>query len=537
MGLEETPLDMAMGRFLDGEPEPDDGAALALAMAKDARLAEQMRRLLTVDGLLHQIADADPEGFAESVGTRLAAEDDGSRFTGAVSARLNAASSKPRERRKVLPWAIAAAACLIAAASFAWTWVINDAVPLRLESAVAVPAVAVMVNEANAHFADGASPAGVNFAAGNYQLQAGTVHLRFGSGAEVVMRSPAKFTILDRMNMALTEGALRTVVPSSAHGFAVHVSDVRYVDLGTEFGVSVGKQPGESQLHVFEGRVDLKTRQGKLLSSVDGGESIRVAGGKVEQTEFIHLEQFPTAGTIGLEKWLGWRERLDKDPSLLCYYPFIPEADDLTILKDHAVDRPALDGQIDGARWVTGRWPGKQALLFDRDGDHVKVTVPGKFRQLTLTAWVYLDRSDFALNAIFNSDGWRPGALHCQLSRPGDFSLGLWTSKAKRKLMGPHVTVGHWTHVAAVADFDRLRTQTYINGELAENVKLASSPGTLTPGSCRIGDWLRLPGSTGTPLRGFRGRMDELAMWRRALAPEEIAGMVAAGRACLVSAE
>ena len=350
------------------------------------------------------------------------------------------------------------------------------------------------------------------------------------------MRSPARFTIIDQMNMALSEGALRAVVPSSAHGFSVQASDVRYEDLGTEFGVSVGKQPGESQLHVFEGRVDLKTRQGKLLSSVEVGESVRVTGGKVEKTDLKHLEVFPTAGTIGMEKWLGWRERLEKDRSLLCYYPFIPEPADLALLKDHACNRPAMNGHIKGARWVTGRWPGKQALLFDRDGDHVKVEVPGEFRKLTVSAWIYLDRCDFAMNAIFNSDGWRPGALHCQLSRPGDLFFGHWAPRARRKQLGPHVTEGRWTHVAAVADLDRLETRTYINGELAEKVRLSTFPGALTPGSCRMGDWLRHPEFTSIPNRGFRGRIDEFALWQRALTAQEIREMVTAGRSSLVSA-
>jgi hypothetical protein len=345
------------------------------------------------------------------------------------------------------------------------------------------------------------------------------------------MRSPARFAIIDRMNMALDEGALRAVVPSSATGFSVYASDVRYEDLGTEFGVAVGKQPGESQLHVFEGRVDLKTPQGKVLSTVEIGESVRVTGGKVEPTSLEHLEQFPTAATIGQEKWLNWRERLEKDPSLLCYYPFMPELADRGLLKNHAPSGARMDGRIEGARWVTGRWPGKKALLFDRDGDHIKVEIPGEFRQLTVTAWIYLDRCDFALNAIFNSDSWRPGALHCQLTRTGNFVFGHWAKKPQRKQLGPHVAVGRWTHVAAVADFDGPGTKTFINGELAEEVKLSSFPGTLKPGSCRIGDWFPHTDPSSIPRRGFRGRIDEIALWRRAISPQEIREMVAAGRA------
>jgi Concanavalin A-like lectin/glucanases superfamily len=531
MAPEENTIDQAIGRFLDGEAEPDDGPALAHAMAQDSRIAHEVRRLLTIDGLLHQTADVDSVAFSESIQTRLSAEDDGALFTQAVTNRIQTSVPLPAVRRGWLRWAVVSVACFTAA-SFAVIWLATQSTSRSPD----LP-VAVLVNEANALFAENAAPTGGHFSPGTFRLQAGTVHLRFASGAEVVMRSPAQFTIVDAMNMALIEGALRAVVPASAHGFSVLASDVRYEDLGTEFGVSVGKQPGESQLHVFEGRVDLKTRQGRLLSSVEVGESVRVSGGKVEKTELDQLENFPTAGTIGMEKWLRWSERAEKDPSLLCYYPFIPDAADGALLKDHAFNRPSLDGRISGARWVTGRWPGKQALLFDRDGDHVAVDVPGEFRHLTMAAWIYLDRSDFALNAVLNSDGWQPGALHCQFSRSGEFFFGHWANKPKRKQLGPRVPIGRWTHVAAVADLDRLETQTYINGELAEKVRLSSFPGPLTPGSCRIGDWLRHPEFTSIPNRGFRGRIDELALWQRSLTREEIREMVAAGRSSLGSVE
>ena len=93
-------MDDALGRFVDGEPEPQDGPALAKAMAADARFAEEVRRLLAIDGLLHQAADADPAAFAESIRTSLAAEDDGTQFTQAVADRLKStaplAGRRPR---------------------------------------------------------------------------------------------------------------------------------------------------------------------------------------------------------------------------------------------------------------------------------------------------------------------------------------------------------------------------------------------------------------------------------------------------------
>jgi hypothetical protein len=533
MGPAEKPIDDALGRFVDGEPEPEDGPTLAKAMEADARFAEEMHRLLVIDGLLYQAADADAAAFAESIRTSLAAEDDGAQFTQGLADRLESVVPLAKRRSQWLPLMIALAVCIAVGAIAIWLTAEPTPQPIDPPGMVTGPA-AILVNEASARFAADEAPTDGNFAPGSYQLEGGAVHLRFTSGAEVVMRSPARFTIIDRMNMALNEGSLRAVVPSSAAGFSVHASEVRYEDLGTEFGVSVGK-PGESQLHVFEGRVDLKTPQGKLLSSVEVGESVRVTGNRVEPMKLEHPEQFPTAAMIGQEKWIQWRARLEKDPSLVCYYPFIQDAADRTLLKDHAPNDVRIDGRIAGARWVTGRWPEKQALLFDRDGDHVKVEIPGEFRQLTVSAWIYLDRCDFALNAIFNSDSWRAGALHFQMSRTGNCVIGHWAKKPQRKQLGPHVPVGRWTHVAAVADLDGLGTKTYINGEIAEKVKLASFPGALKPGSCRIGDWFRDKDPSSIPRHGFRGRIDELAVWRRAISQDEIRVMVAAGRASLAS--
>src|ERR1022692_3731614 len=106
MAAEEKSMDQALGRFLDGEPEPQDVTALAQAMAADAQFAEELRRLLAIDGLLHQTADADPAAFADSISTSIAAEDDSAQFTQAVSDRLTstvpAPAAGPRGRRP--PW-------------------------------------------------------------------------------------------------------------------------------------------------------------------------------------------------------------------------------------------------------------------------------------------------------------------------------------------------------------------------------------------------------------------------------------------------
>ena len=60
--------------------------------------------------------------------------------------------------------------------------------------------------------------------------------------------------------------------------------------------------------------------------------------------------------------------------------------------------------------------------------------------------------------------------------------------------------------------------------------------GTMRPGACRIGNWLPAPG-WGHSNRSLRGRIDELAIWNRALTEEEVHKRVEAGRPGLLLGE
>ncbi len=66
---------------------------------------------------------------------------------------------------------------------------------------------------------------------------------------------------------------------------------------------------------------------------------------------------------------------------------------------------------------------------------------------------------------------------------------------------------------------------------------LASVPGPLTPGDCRMGDGLHPPQATFIPRRGLRGRIDEFAIWRRALTRDEVQALFVAGLPTLPAGE
>src|SRR6202022_4275575 len=84
----ETSIEQALSRFLDGEPEPEDAAVLVEAMAKDDLFAHEVRRLLVLDHLLHQAAEPDEAAFTEALRIRLAAEANAAPFIDAIRDRL-----------------------------------------------------------------------------------------------------------------------------------------------------------------------------------------------------------------------------------------------------------------------------------------------------------------------------------------------------------------------------------------------------------------------------------------------------------------
>ena len=276
-----------------------------------------------------------------------------------------------------------------------------------------------MVDEVGARFADESSPNGVQFRPGKYELLEGVMHLRFAQGADVVLASPARLEVTDAQHIRLAYGKIRITAPPTAKGFTVATPAANYVDLGTEFGLRVDPRSGASDLYVFDGQVNVADPQsGKILSEVTEGESSRYADGAIGAAPPFKENEFPTPGAIGFQRWQQYEEELRQDESLLAFFPFRKTADE-SVLVNGLSDDAMADGRIEGARWTTGRWPGKDALLFDRDTDFAEIEIPGEHQELTIAAWVKVDRLDHVFNAILNSDGYDLGDIHLQLTRQG----------------------------------------------------------------------------------------------------------------------
>ena len=179
-----------------------------------------------------------------------------------------------------------------------------------------------------------------------------------------------------------------------------------------------------------------------------------------------------------------------------------------------------------------GRWNGKHALLFDRDTDFVELDIPGQYQEMTFSAWVKFDCFEHFQTSVFNSHGWDRGDIHWTIHRPGSMSIGVKGFVGKRGSLGTglkSIPTDQWIHIAASLSSESGKNCLYLNGELAGGKEITAEE-LIRPGLGRIGNWFMGDRDDGAPVRAMRGKMDELAIWKRALSAEEIKGLTKQGR-------
>ncbi|MBD3184057.1 hypothetical protein GF312_17365 [Candidatus Poribacteria bacterium] len=188
------------------------------------------------------------------------------------------------------------------------------------------------------------------------------------------------------------------------------------------------------------------------------------------------------------------------------------------------------DGTISGAKWVDGMF-GK-ALRFNGDGDQVLVPHDEALNiqgELTVEAWVYPEGWNPDLNAI--AQKWEDGSNRRQ------YQINIYTEKnwwyvsdagsnfPRAEGLIP-IALEEWVHLAGTYDGQTMRN--YTNGEF--DVELAQPNGIFTS------DIPVVIGGYGPKTaecnygqnRHFKGIIDEVRFWNKALSQDEIqAGMEA----------
>jgi len=193
------------------------------------------------------------------------------------------------KRWTVAVWAAAAAACVTLVAS-----------AFVFSGPRSKPTVATLIQADNCKWAGSDLPTAIDskLSAGTLALVEGIATLKFNSGAIVTIEAPTKLEIRDAMHCRLIEGSVVADVPEPAHGFTIDTQDMKVKDLGTRFGLTAGSV-GNSQVHVFEGEVEIQGLPGGESKRLKEGKGLNIASGNTP------AGQEPTRGQQTQESG-GW---------------------------------------------------------------------------------------------------------------------------------------------------------------------------------------------------------------------------------------
>jgi Concanavalin A-like lectin/glucanases superfamily/FecR protein len=559
-------IDEALARFLDGEPEPEDGELLASAMRADDRFAREVVRLLVLDDLLRQDSLADDGAFLDSLKIRLGSaptEDEFLRRFMGFDARAEVSEApRPRTRRRRRAVAgLIALAMVVALIAGIGRW--RDATRLpqtnkeagakedRADAHPGKMTVAVLTRVVESRWAgDPGIPTeeGSALPACRLRLASGLAQVEFVSGASVIIEGPCDFELLSPTRATCHRGKVRAHVPPQARGFTIAAPGLDAVDLGTEFAVLV-EEGGRGEVHVLEGAVELHgtgdreaTRVVTTLTSGHGvhfdsegalSEIATVPADFADRSTVLAKEEAHHLGRHRL--WLAHSRTLRTDPDMVLYYTF----EDLNTwertLRNVAPTGSSLDGAVVGSLWCKGRWPGKHALEFKRTSDRVRIDVPGEFAELTLAAWVRIEGLNTWLSSLMLTDDWAPRSPHWQINAKGQMILGVMNDDGvgdgghrSPTVLGPG-DLGRWVHLATVYDSRRNLITHYLDGAPVSRGSLLV-PTPLRIGHADIGNWNVSRPQFPDKIRSLNGRIDEFAILSRALGDEEIRRMYELGK-------
>ncbi len=408
-------------------------------------------------------------------------------------------------------------------------------------------AVAVLVHANDVEWGDPttALSAGASISPGRLNLISGVAVLEFGCGASVVLEAPIDFEVVSAMEGYCHAGRLSATVPPAAAGFLIRTPDADVVDRGTSFGLIV--QPaGATEVHVLEGSVELNTGHLRDPLLLMNGAAVKVRGEHPVEplaatAPFISVaDAGQRAEDLSRQRRELWRANPAvnaADSSLVAWYTFEPESARDRRLRNQALNAASdSHGTLVGCEWTEGRWPGKGALVFARPTDRVRLQLGGEFESLTMLAWIRVHSLSNDYNSLLLSDGFDAGEFHWNLSRSGALHFGISDAGPDRKLGHFHSSrpvispdrYGQWIHVGVVYDGTEKQLVHWMDGQAVSAARMAPTVPTIFS-TAEIGNWQPRPGAI-YPVRNFNGRMDELVIYRRALAASEIRRHFETGR-------
>lgn len=387
---------------------------------------------------------------------------------------------------------------------------------------------------------------------GALEVKTGLVQLDLYSGVSLVVEGPAALEIVSPDLVRMHSGKVRANVPPPARGFRLLAGEFDLVDLGTEFGVSLGKD-GAGELHVIKGEVQVKTKaapaqQDELLMT---GKAIALNRDGSHPAIIADVEKFAGAATLrerSEKRFAAWKKMigaLANDPDTVALYDFQMGPDNR--LPNLAAHGPQdTEAVVVGCTSGQGRWPEKSSLDFRNPSQRVRVKIPGDFEQLTLATWVKADSVAQFAQSFIQSESGQSRTLFWFLRhrKPAqgmvpNFADTVTDASGRGdrhpyqsdKLALPSDRTGAWMHFAVTVNNATREVVHYANGREIDRQPI-TNPRPLGIGLADIGNWPSRDWAAGTKweVRNIVGNMDEFLVSRRAFSSDEIHELFRAGR-------
>lgn len=499
----------------------------------------------------------------------MGGHEDGPGLEDSIMARL-AQLPTPRRRRTWNPWwAVAGFGVVVVGVFLAvqraklGTKPAVPPTPLSGGLPVSPPAIAMLSHVVEAAWADGEPDRieGTELPIGWLRLALGTVQVDLFSGARLFVEGPAQLELRSPNEAFLLSGKVACELNDSARGFRLLTPGLTVVNQGNSIGVKVSES-GEQEVHALEGKVTIGRTGESGTSQILAKQARRLDDMGFTETPF-RPEEFPAFERVrereqaeAARLLLAWRaaaDALDGDPAVRVHFNFEEQSPlDATLRNRVRGDGAGSDGQIIGARWAQGRWPGKGALEFRGRGQRVLLRMPGTHTSLTLLAWMRVDALPQPVAALLATDEppreeANGGKLSAEAARPvrwelrsnGQFGFSLfsgfasgqpqWDAFQAPPLLTPE-RHGQWLCVATVLDSARGELTHFINGVVVARHKPPPGPPLalihLSLGNLSVTDAEARQGVN----YGFFGAMDELLIAARPFSAAELRRYYEVGR-------
>ncbi|WDI41575.1 LamG-like jellyroll fold domain-containing protein [Bremerella sp. P1] len=492
-------------RYVSGEISPEEIATLETALRDDPDLRQEFIDYLNIDSALGDLAALSDEELKEAEQIVASVSDDPSYVTKDTSQRQNL-------YRTVVGLSALAATFLVIA--LVWNSLsLNDGV---------VP-VATLVSEVDSVLMlDGKPWSSSHLLTGDYVLERGLMHLRFGGGVMVYIEAPARWKAASKERLVLYDGRISASVPPEGVGFTVETPEAEIIDFGTEFSVDVNG--GASEVHVFEGLVRVQPRlrgNEKPAEAIDLRTSQAVKIREVSPNP-VPIELAKNRFIRTFEEAKRKYPRTIKQLSPVAYYRMairdqglasIPPEYSGVVLTGKGVRPPHASGVFAG---------GSLRVLANSTGRGGRVDSPPPLEtgQLTLATYLYLHAETPSAVAVSDLQ-----------SDEGNFTLGInensFLKATIRDNQGRLVTVSgdaplpiqSWHHVVVTVDGNALCL--YVDSLL-----VASTPCNPLNPENTAPLWFGR-GTSGDAL--WNGRIDEVVIFDNALSEDEITVLYQAG--------